>query len=102
LKIDSTINSLNNAQAKPSAPSVRESGTRASTPVATEDVTVDLSPMTAEAHRLQAKLMQPDSRDFDAARVAAIRRAISEGRYQVNAGKIADGLIDSVRQLLKK
>ena len=102
MKIDPTINSLNNAQTKPGVPSVRESGTRASPPPVTVDVAVDLSPMTAEAHRLQTKLMLPDSRDFDVARVAEIRRAISEGRYQVNAGKIADGLIDSVRELLKK
>ncbi len=46
--------------------------------------------------------MKPSSADFDTARVAEIRQAISEGRYQVNTGKIADGLIDSVRDLLGK
>jgi len=40
--------------------------------------------------------------DFDAARVAAIREDIRAGRYQVNPERIADGLIDSVRDLLKK
>ena len=38
--------------------------------------------------------------DFDAARVAAIREDIRAGRYQVNPERIADGLIDSVRDLL--
>lgn len=38
--------------------------------------------------------------DFDAARVAEIRESISAGRYQVNTGKIADGLLASVRDLL--
>lgn len=40
--------------------------------------------------------------DFDAARVAEIRESISAGRYQVNAEKIADGLLDTVRDLLGK
>lgn len=38
--------------------------------------------------------------DFDAARVARIREEISAGRYQVNTGKIADGLLATVRDLL--
>jgi negative regulator of flagellin synthesis FlgM len=36
----------------------------------------------------------------DRARVDEIRQAISEGRFKVDAGRIADGLIESVRQLL--
>lgn len=39
--------------------------------------------------------------DFDAARVAAIREDIRAGRYQVNPERIADGLIDSVHELLQ-
>jgi negative regulator of flagellin synthesis FlgM len=38
--------------------------------------------------------------EFDAARVAQIREAIAAGRYQVDPGRIADGLLDSVRELL--
>ncbi len=37
----------------------------------------------------------------DENKVAQIKQAITEGRYQINPGKIADGLIDSVRQMLK-
>lgn len=37
---------------------------------------------------------------FDAQKVAEIRQAISEGRFQINPERIADGLIDSVRQML--
>ena len=42
------------------------------------------------------------TRDFDAVRVAKIRESISEGHYQVNTGKIADGLLSTVRDLLCK
>ncbi|WP_083745771.1 flagellar biosynthesis anti-sigma factor FlgM [Variovorax sp. KK3] len=40
--------------------------------------------------------------DFDAARVAEIREAILAGKYEVHPERIADGLIDSVRNLLGK
>lgn len=38
--------------------------------------------------------------DFDQAKVEAIRTAIAEGRFTVNAGKIADGLIADAAALL--
>jgi negative regulator of flagellin synthesis FlgM len=37
---------------------------------------------------------------FDAEKVAEIRSAISEGRFTVDAEKVADSLIESVRELL--
>lgn len=36
----------------------------------------------------------------DSAKVDEIKQAISDGRFQVNAEKVADGLIESVRQML--
>lgn len=41
-----------------------------------------------------------DGSDFDAARVAAIREDIRAGRYEVRPERIADGLLNSVRELL--
>lgn len=38
---------------------------------------------------------------FDAKRVAEIKHAISEGRFTVNADKVADGLLDTVRDLIR-
>jgi negative regulator of flagellin synthesis FlgM len=37
---------------------------------------------------------------FNSQKVAEIRQAISEGRFQVNSERIADGLISSVREML--
>lgn len=42
------------------------------------------------------------SQDIDTARVAEIREAIKEGRLEINAEHIADGLIASVRELLEQ
>lgn len=33
-------------------------------------------------------------------RVAEIRQAIAQGNFKIDASRIADGLIDSVRQML--
>ncbi|OLO05591.1 MULTISPECIES: flagellar biosynthesis anti-sigma factor FlgM [Salinicola] len=42
------------------------------------------------------------SEDIDTARVNEIRQAISEGRLELDTGKIADGLVQSVRDMLDK
>lgn len=47
------------------------------------------------------QLVGANNPDFDAARVAAIREDIRTGRYQPNPERIADGLMASVRDLLK-
>ncbi len=50
-----------------------------------------------------AHLRQPaadSGQDIDTARVDEIRQAISEGRLEIRADKIADGLIASVQDLL--
>lgn len=39
---------------------------------------------------------------FDAARVEAIAAAMREGRFTVNPEAVADKLLDSVRELLRK
>lgn len=39
---------------------------------------------------------------FNSQKVAEIRQAISEGRFQINPERIADGLINSVREMLSQ
>lgn len=55
---------------------------------------VQLSPLSAQ---LSAGA---DEQSFDAVRVAEIKQAISDGRFTINAGAIADRLIVSARQLV--
>ncbi len=38
---------------------------------------------------------------FDVSRVQEIKDAIASGRFQVDAGKVADGLIDTVKDLIR-
>lgn len=41
------------------------------------------------------------SAPVDSARIAEIKAAIKEGRFTINPGAIADGLIDTARDLLQ-
>ncbi|MBL0423322.1 flagellar biosynthesis anti-sigma factor FlgM [Ramlibacter sp. AW1] len=56
---------------------------------------VSLSPAAQRIGALQA-----GGEDFDSAKVQAIRQAIAEGRFQVDAGAIADRLIAEATALL--
>jgi negative regulator of flagellin synthesis FlgM len=53
------------------------------------------------ASHLQTGGMTAAEAPFDSQRVAEIRQAIIEGRFQVNADKIADTLLTGVRELLR-
>lgn len=45
-------------------------------------------------------LTSDDEQTFDIARVSEIKQAISEGRFTINAGAIADRLISSAKELV--
>lgn len=89
MNIQKTFTFLKNV-AESVAPAAAREGRAASAAPAPAGLARPLSP---------APLLSTQS-DFDAARVARIREEISAGRYQVNTGKIADGLLATVRDLL--
>ncbi len=59
---------------------------------------VTLSPLSAQLKILEAKVSA--SKVFDAEKVDAIKSAIASGKFNVDSGKVADGLIASVKDLL--
>jgi negative regulator of flagellin synthesis FlgM len=59
---------------------------------------VQLSSVSTQIQALETSVAE--SSGFDAAKVEAIKLAISEGRYTINAEAIADKLIASTRELL--
>ena len=59
---------------------------------------VDVSPAATQLQQLAGA--SGNSPTFDVQKVAEIRQAIAEGRFQINAERIADGLISSVREML--
>lgn len=56
---------------------------------------VDISSLSARMQEVGA-----GEAPFNAERVAEIKQAISEGRFQINPERIADGLLTSVREML--
>lgn len=59
---------------------------------------VTLSPMSAQLQSLEAKIAT--DKVFDVEKVAAIKLAISSGQFIVSSEKVADGLIETVKDLL--
>jgi len=57
---------------------------------------VQLSDLSNRLNQLESQFPQSS---FDAAKVSEIRAAIAEGRYQINAGAVADKLIASAAEL---
>lgn len=59
---------------------------------------VTLSPRSSELQSLQSRAVAEEA--FDAGKVDAIKSAIVDGQFKVDAGKVADGLINTVKDLL--
>lgn len=91
MKIDSSIPS-------PVIPAKARSQTAATT--AAKSPAADGAPVAL--HLQQTEGLGASSAPFNSQRVAEIRQAIAEGRFQIDANKIADRLINDVRDLLAK
>ena len=95
MKIDNTPKALGGLSSTDSR--VRSAPASASAaPVAGEKV--QLSSLSATLKRADAAIESAPV--VNRARVDEIRQAISEGRFKVDAHRIADGLIESVRDML--
>jgi len=64
----------------------------------TGQTAVTLSPRAAELKQLETQLAAIPV--VDRARVDSIKEAIASGQYTINAENIAEGLIDSVKEML--
>ena len=94
MKIDNSVNPLGglppgkrNGSAKPAG------GASAGTEVAGTEVGI-----SARLQEISGSMANTPV--VDAGRVSEIKQAIAEGRFKVDPGKIADGLINSVREML--
>lgn len=81
------------SRAKPAAPAPQGGSTG-------QSGKVELSPLSSSLAKAEA--VAASTPVVDQARVDEIRQAISEGRFKIDANRIADGLLDSVREMLGK
>jgi negative regulator of flagellin synthesis FlgM len=92
MKIDSTVMPT---QVGDAATSATKSSAKKAEPVAGNDQ-VQLS---TQLQDIEKKLAEGEV--FDARRVEEIKQAISQGQFVVNPEKVADGLLETVRDLLR-
>ncbi|HMV17668.1 MAG TPA: flagellar biosynthesis anti-sigma factor FlgM [Zoogloea sp.] len=59
---------------------------------------VDISSLSARMQQMEEVISNTPV--VDSAKVDEIKQAISDGRFKVDTDKVADGLIESVRQML--
>ena len=96
MKINSAIGSVglvadgSSPAAAPQRPASASQGTQAGQ--------VAISPLSARLQEIGSTIASTPA--FNADRVAEIKQAIAEGRFKINPERIADGLLDNVRQML--
>ena len=104
MKIENSIKTTSAKPVNEGQPSPGKSGQRTGTnaPAAGASSASSTSTniqLSAQLQNIEKNLSKGEV--FDAARVAEIKQAISEGRFTVNAGKVADGLLETVRDLIR-
>ena len=97
MKIDSPVGTPANTLFSSNAASARKPAEAESAPK-TMATLVQVSP---QAQALDGHLKAQSSSTFDAKKVQDIQTAIAEGRFQVNAENVADGLLATVQELIR-
>jgi negative regulator of flagellin synthesis FlgM len=109
VKVDSTTNSnlptlkdaLSRSQQSEATPAAGAAQTASTSAPATAsgsgDASVSLSGLSQHLRSLAAS----GSADIDTTHVASIKQAIKDGTLQIDSGKIADGVLQTARDLLQ-
>lgn len=97
MKINDSLSSTQGLPNSPPAPRADKAGDNA-TVTTTPSHNVQISPLSVQLQAMQNT--QASGAVFEAKKVEEIKLAISEGRFQVDAEKVADGLLETVKDLL--
>ncbi|MBC3880149.1 flagellar biosynthesis anti-sigma factor FlgM [Undibacterium sp. LX40W] len=97
MKINDSLSSTQGLPNSPPAPRADKAGDNAKV-ATTPSHNVQISPMSVQLQAMQNT--QASGAVFEAKKVEEIKLAISEGRFQVDAEKVADGLLETVKDLL--
>src|SRR6218665_663160 len=97
MKIDNTGKPLGAVNARGDARAAKSESRESAATAEAQPDSVDIKSFSARLATLEATLSTQPA--VDEAKVAEIRKAISEGRFSVQAEAIADRLIASVKEL---
>ena len=95
MKIDNSVSSVAGVPTGESRQRADKSTTQSAKPSGEQ---VELSSLAARMQEVETALANVPV--ADANRIAEIKQAMAEGRFQVDASKVADGLIESVKQMI--
>lgn len=97
MKIDNSTKSITNGSIReePGRQLKKPAEDAGTTPQSTR---VQLSPLSAQLQSIQRGFA--DTPVIDASRVAELKDAISNGHFKVDADKVADRLLQTVRELI--
>ena len=93
-----------NQSSSPRTDTATEGGARATapsvgTPAATPATGLSMSPLAAQVRDISSRLASETDGDIDVQKVEKIREAIANGQLPMDASKIADGLLATLREL---
>ncbi|MCU6433216.1 flagellar biosynthesis anti-sigma factor FlgM [Undibacterium sp. Jales W-56] len=97
MKINDALKSASGLPTGPQQVRTDQQAEKAEVP-STPSAKVQISSLSTQLQALQNT--QASSSVFEAKKVEEIKLAISEGRFQVNSEKVADGLLETVKDLL--
>ncbi|MBA4141793.1 MAG: flagellar biosynthesis anti-sigma factor FlgM [Nitrosospira sp.] len=94
MKIENTIKATETGAGDTSVSAAKSAPKASGTMISGEGVQ-----LSAQLQALEKRLASGEA--FNAARVEEIKQAISEGRFVVNPEKVADALLETVRDLIR-
>lgn len=97
VKIDDALNKTSGLPLSPQQPRTEKAPEKAGS-VATPSHNVQISALSTQLQAMQSA--QASGAVFETKKVEEIKLAIAEGRFQVNSEKVADGLLETVKDLL--
>ncbi|NGZ84374.1 flagellar biosynthesis anti-sigma factor FlgM [Duganella aceris] len=100
MKINDTLKSTTGLPATPAATSSTARGADKAAEATATSVASDNVRLSPQGQALAASSAGGASAVFDTKKVERIKLAIADGQFQVNSEKVADGLLDTVKDLL--
>eukprot|EP01041_Mallomonas_annulata_P037178 gene37178-60425_t len=96
VKINDSVKSTPGLPASPATSTTARGADKAGTaPISTDSVK-----LSAQGQAMAASSASGNSAVFDTKKVERIKLAIADGQFQVNSEKVADGLLETVKDLL--